>query len=70
MSKIFLEILDPERQKVFTRLTAFCDDGYLAGGTALALQLGHRVSIDFDVFTFLQKDVRDYLNTKKKQELP
>jgi len=24
---------------------------YLAGGTALALQLGHRVSIDFDFFT-------------------
>ena len=24
---------------------------YLAGGTAAALQLGHRVSIDFDFFT-------------------
>jgi hypothetical protein len=24
---------------------------YLAGGTALALQIGHRVSIDFDLFT-------------------
>ncbi len=52
MSKIFLEILDPERQKVFRQLAEFRDDGYLAGGTALALQLGHRVSIDFDVFTY------------------
>lgn len=26
-------------------------DAYLAGGTACALQLGHRVSIDFDFFT-------------------
>lgn len=26
-------------------------DGYLAGGTALALQIGHRVSVDFDFFT-------------------
>lgn len=26
-------------------------DAYLAGGTALALQLGHRVSVDFDFFT-------------------
>ncbi len=27
------------------------DDFYLAGGTALALQLGHRISIDLDFFT-------------------
>jgi hypothetical protein len=26
-------------------------DPYLAGGTAVALQLGHRISIDFDFFT-------------------
>jgi len=26
-------------------------EGYLAGGTALALQLGHRISIDLDFFT-------------------
>ncbi len=26
-------------------------DYYLAGGTALALQLGHRQSVDFDFFT-------------------
>ena len=24
---------------------------YLAGGTAAALQLGHRISVDFDFFT-------------------
>jgi hypothetical protein len=27
-------------------------DFYLAGGTALALQLGHRVSVDFDLFIY------------------
>lgn len=27
------------------------DDFYLAGGTALALQLGHRRSVDIDLFT-------------------
>ncbi len=26
-------------------------DAYLAGGTALAFQLGHRISVDFDFFT-------------------
>lgn len=33
---------------------------YLAGGTALALQFGHRISIDFDFFTpmdFISQDV-------------
>lgn len=30
---------------------AIADSCYLAGGTALALQLGHRVSIDLDFFT-------------------
>lgn len=52
MSKIFLEILDPKRQKVFRQLSTFSSHGYLAGGTALAMQLDHRVSIDFDVFTY------------------
>lgn len=52
MSKIFHEIFNDERKKVFSKLAAFSDDGYLAGGTALALQLGHRVSVDFDVFTY------------------
>jgi len=28
------------------------DNFYLAGGTALALQIGHRLSVDFDFFSF------------------
>lgn len=50
MSNLYLEILDKPREQVFRQLAAFEDDGYLAGGTALALQLGHRRSFDFDVF--------------------
>jgi len=33
------------------KLVSATDGFYLAGGTALALQLGHRDSIDFDFFT-------------------
>ena len=39
---------------------------YLVGGTALALQIGHRVSIDLDLFTpepFDKSDLLDLLNT-------
>lgn len=50
MSEIYLEILDPKRQSVFDKLAAFDEIGYLAGGTALALQLKHRKSYDFDIF--------------------
>ncbi len=33
------------------RLAVFKTQFYLAGGTALALQIGHRTSVDFDFFT-------------------
>ncbi|MBU2595310.1 nucleotidyl transferase AbiEii/AbiGii toxin family protein [Patescibacteria group bacterium] len=47
---LHLEILGQERKEIFEKLKAFKDSGCLAGGTALALQLGHRVSVDFDIF--------------------
>src|SRR3989344_7654374 len=45
------EELDEKRQALLPALGAFKEDFYLAGGTALALQIGHRVSVDFDFFT-------------------
>jgi hypothetical protein len=36
------------------RRQAFLADFYLAGGTALALQLGHRISTDLDWFSTTQ----------------
>ena len=48
-----LEILPENQLKLFNDLADYTwvSDFYLAGGTALALQLGHRQSIDFDFFT-------------------
>ncbi len=53
---MFWEILEPRRIDVLKKITAHIpeigmDSSYLAGGTALALQLGHRKSFDFDWFT-------------------
>jgi hypothetical protein len=31
--------------------SGYLKDAYLVGGTAVALQLGHRISVDFDFFT-------------------
>lgn len=51
MGKIFYDILDTERKKILPLFVDFKKEFYLAGGTSLALQIGHRDSIDFDFFT-------------------
>jgi predicted nucleotidyltransferase component of viral defense system len=40
-------------------------DYYLAGGTAVALQLGHRVSSDIDLFTMKKPEVNNILHYMK-----
>jgi len=45
-----IEAIKSEQQRILKELYLF-KDFYLVGGTALALQIGHRVSIDFDLFT-------------------
>lgn len=45
------EILTKKQQKLLPLVHAFTRDFYLVGGTALALQYGHRHSIDFDLFS-------------------
>lgn len=51
MSKdLYLDILDSERRNILPLLATLKETFYLAGGTGLALQLGHRDSVDFDFF--------------------
>lgn len=45
------EALNKETKEVWDKCGFLQDDFYLAGGTALALQIGHRVSIDLDFFS-------------------
>ncbi len=52
---MFYNILDKKRLAILPLLKNFKKDFYLAGGTGLALQLGHRDSIDFDFFS--SKDI-------------
>lgn len=54
-----LEILDNERLKILPLLKLFRDDFYLAGGTGLALQIGHRKSVDFDFFALKELNLSD-----------
>ena len=45
------EILTNEQIELLSLLKAFSEKYYLVGGTAIALYLGHRQSIDFDLFS-------------------
>ncbi len=57
------KVLDPEAWKVVKSLArlGLLDGWYLAGGTGLALQLGHRISEDLDLFTTEPFDPEDLL---------
>jgi len=52
MNNLFLSVLDKKRMALFNKLGFLKDYGfYLAGGTSLALQIGHRTSLDFDFYS-------------------
>jgi len=50
------EILTKEQDDLLPLVKQFSKRFYLVGGTAIALHLGHRRSIDFDLFT--DKDIK------------
>ncbi len=55
--KLYPQILNNNQTKLLNKLGFLKDySAYLAGGTAGALQLGHRTSLDFDFYTPKQFD--------------
>lgn len=48
---MYYESLNQETKKVWDKCGFLRNDFYLAGGTALALQIGHRISVDLDFFS-------------------
>lgn len=70
-SNLFLDtVLDEKRKHVFAELVPLAEGWYLAGGTALALRIGHRFSYDFDFFSqqkidsaFRQQVIKTFGNT-------
>jgi hypothetical protein len=53
----YLEILPAAQRRLWVELAAIPDEFALYGGTALALHLGHRNSVDFDFFSNRSIDV-------------
>lgn len=54
-----LEILPPAQRRLWAEFSAVPREFVLYGGTALALQLGHRHSVDFDFFGSRAFDVSE-----------
>ena len=50
------EILAPEQKKLLPLVALFKKDFGLVGGTAIALHIGHRESLDFDLFSLEEFD--------------
>lgn len=46
-----IEVFNSEQDKLLPFIKGFQRSFYMVGGTAIALHLGHRRSIDFDLFT-------------------
>lgn len=59
------EALTEQSKAIFPLLAQFSGEFYLAGGTALALQIGHRVSVDFDLFS--ERPIEKALGSKVKR---
>lgn len=64
---MFEEALTKQAAKFFPKFSQF-KDFYLVGGTALALQIGHRISVDFDFFS--EKELPIYLLQKVRRVFP
>lgn len=69
MVNLHLEILDDKRLLVFQKLSLFKSLGFLAGGTALALQTGYRISYDFDIFCSQEIDINFPVRMKEVMDI-
>jgi hypothetical protein len=61
------EILNNDQNQLLPLIKLFRREFYLVGGTAIALQIGHRESVDFDLFkatSFSSKKVLNKIDTK------
>lgn len=59
-------ILSAEQIAMLPLIKQFSSDYYLVGGTALALQYGHRRSLDFDLFTIQSFETQQIIRTIRK----
>ncbi len=64
------EVLTSQQIDILPLLEIFSKDYFLVGGTAIALHIGHRRSIDFDLFTPHDIKRQQIRNIIEKQNYP
>ena len=64
------EILNDKQVELLPLVAAFKREYYLVGGTAIALYLGHRRSIDFDLFKYAPLNRKKNLEKVQSFEFP
>ncbi|MBU1178446.1 nucleotidyl transferase AbiEii/AbiGii toxin family protein [Patescibacteria group bacterium] len=62
---MYKEILTDKQIELFPLLKKFSKDFYFAGGTAVALHIGHRHSIDLDLFSGEEFENKDLVQKVK-----
>jgi len=62
------EILTANQVELLKYLSTFKRDFFLVGGTAIAFYLGHRRSIDFDLFSNME--LNKFAIKKKLNKIP
>lgn len=63
MIVMYPKVISSNQQSLLGLIRQFADTFYLAGGTAIALQVGHRRSLDFDLFSAKALDVDKLINS-------
>ena len=66
---MYRTILTKTQEELLPFVKAFAPQYYLVGGTAIALHIGHRESIDFDLFTDKTIDKNKVVKTALKHGL-
>ncbi len=64
------DVLSKEQLELLPLIKLFASEYYLVGGTAIALHIGHRRSVDFDLFTNKNLKRRSIKNIIDKSKFP
>jgi hypothetical protein len=67
---MYKEILNQNQMDLLPLISSFKREYYLDGGTAIALYIGHRRSIDFDLFKYSKINHKRNLNKMTKFNFP
>ena len=67
---MYPDVLIKEQKELLPLMRQFKREYYLVGGTAIALQIGHRRSIDFDMFKLSNLNACKTLEKLSKAKIP